>query len=213
MILPVAFVGAVVALGLYELAPDALNTLTREDGVVEYLTTLLYLAAAAILAVAFARRREGRLWLALLALGYFLIAGEEISWGQRLLGVSTPEGLDDANVQGELNLHNLEGLQDKVRLLGVGLFVGLYVAIPVAIRLSDPARRLAARLRLPVAPLWITGLVAIGLLFMVLSRASGGTAIFQLDEVGEIYFGVAAVAFAATARALLSRPAGLSAPP
>jgi hypothetical protein len=40
-------------------------------------------------------------------------AGEEISWGQRLFELDTPPALVDGNRQDELNLHNVDGLQDK----------------------------------------------------------------------------------------------------
>lgn len=38
----------------------------------------------------------------------FLI-GEEISWGQRLLGITTPEAWKETNLQNEINLHNQQG--------------------------------------------------------------------------------------------------------
>jgi len=42
-----------------------------------------------------------------LALFSFLCGGEEISWGQRMLNVNTPELLMQFNIQGETNLHNI----------------------------------------------------------------------------------------------------------
>lgn len=42
-----------------------------------------------------------------LALGFFLLAMEEISWGQRLIGWETPPFLARINLQGETNLHNI----------------------------------------------------------------------------------------------------------
>jgi hypothetical protein len=43
----------------------------------------------------------------LLALGLFFVAGEEISWGQRLLNLETPEQLAEINMQEELTIHNI----------------------------------------------------------------------------------------------------------
>ncbi len=45
----------------------------------------------------------------LFAVGFFMLFGEEISWGQRLLGFETPEAFKEINVQDEFNLHNLAG--------------------------------------------------------------------------------------------------------
>lgn len=52
--------------------------------------------------------RAGFLVFAILAL---LVALEEISWGQRVFGLKTPESLDRVNVQGEITLHNLGAFQ------------------------------------------------------------------------------------------------------
>jgi len=41
-----------------------------------------------------------------LALGFFILAMEEISWGQRIFGWQTPPFLASINLQGETNLHN-----------------------------------------------------------------------------------------------------------
>ena len=68
------------------------------------------------------RRRPAayrRRWqLAALGLGLVLLvaAGEEISWGQRLFDLDTPNVLIDGNRQDELNLHNVDGLQQKAVL-------------------------------------------------------------------------------------------------
>lgn len=44
------------------------------------------------------------------ALVLFLVAGDEISWGQRILKITTPSGLFESNVQQETNLHNLSAV-------------------------------------------------------------------------------------------------------
>ena len=81
-----------------------------EDGVIENLTVAAYvLAALALSAAAYGRQGFPRLALAALAVGMAVLAGEEISWGQRLLGYATPDFLSQ-NTQGEANLHNVPGV-------------------------------------------------------------------------------------------------------
>lgn len=104
-------------LGAVAVAAAAANTdlflaVVREDGPVEWLQFAAFLATSVLLAVACRRLAiRGEIAAAVLigvgALGMFGIAGEEISWGQRLLGLETPEALAQANHQGELNLHNV----------------------------------------------------------------------------------------------------------
>lgn len=43
----------------------------------------------------------------ILALLFFFAAGEEISWGQRIFNVQTPDALNAINNQGEITVHNI----------------------------------------------------------------------------------------------------------
>jgi len=85
----------------------ATGKLHGEDGFMENLTAGFALAASVILMIA-ARglTRGSRILVLALALASFFFGMEEISWGQRIFGVATPEVLVEANHQGELNLHN-----------------------------------------------------------------------------------------------------------
>src|SRR5574341_407472 len=47
----------------------------------------------------------------------FFISGEEIAWGQRLLGLETPEKLEAGNLQGEITLHNIIGVLGVINLV------------------------------------------------------------------------------------------------
>ncbi len=47
-----------------------------------------------------------RYFFAVLAIACFYTIMEEISWGQRLLGISSPDLFKSRNLQGELNFHN-----------------------------------------------------------------------------------------------------------
>ncbi len=74
-------------------------------------------------------RHRPRWFFILLALSCFYVAMEEISWGQRIFGIQSPEYFKEKNLQGELNLHNfLTGpystmLKDALTwVLAVGMF-------------------------------------------------------------------------------------------
>ena len=120
--------GLGVALAAPEWVP---GTWTCEDGPVEYAGFACFLAGSALAFLAAARSRSARWWvLGAAALGLMLLvaAGEEISWGQRLVEFDTPSALVDGNRQDELNLHNVDGLQDKaviaqVLVAGAGVWL------------------------------------------------------------------------------------------
>lgn len=59
-----------------------------------------------------------RIWVMLMTLSCFYLAGEEISWGQQLFSWQTPEAIDKINDQHETNLHNMSSWFDqKPRML------------------------------------------------------------------------------------------------
>lgn len=131
-LLPLGVLAACVALKFALGAEHSAYTgLVREDGPVEYATSAAYLAAgavAAIVARGLLRRDErvlGGLWCGL-AVALVLAAFEEISWGQRLFGVQTPELLA-SNVQHEMNLHNMPWAQRGLH--GAYVVVGLFGAL------------------------------------------------------------------------------------
>jgi hypothetical protein len=103
---------------------------TGEDGPVEWLQFAAYAGALVCsLRVLWQRRRrwrslQGLAWL-LLTLFLFYVAGEEISWGERIHGFGV-EALRQINAQKESNLHNLPALQNylHVSFISAGLFFG-----------------------------------------------------------------------------------------
>lgn len=82
--------------------------LYSEDHLLENMTALFFFMASILLVVKFFRPGiYYRWWLLFVALMFFVIAMEEISWGQRIVGWSTPASLSAYNYQNETNLHNV----------------------------------------------------------------------------------------------------------
>lgn len=86
--------------------------MNSEGGLPEYGTSLVYILAAILtypIGKAFWQKNDkvlGSIYFCLTLL--FLFVGlEEISWGQRLIGFSTPEFFETNNVQSEFTFHNL----------------------------------------------------------------------------------------------------------
>lgn len=176
------------AYAIMALDGSTIDALVQEDGVVEWTGALGLLTGAGLFLAAFvvARRRgaasgksrAGTWALLAFAVGSFVMAGEEISWGQRLLGLSTPESIGSVNAQGETNLHNLQPFQgtlfDGDRLFRLG-WLCVFVLPAVAAWLVP---RWGARLRalLPVPP------IGVALLFVFAwAMAVAATRLFDAD--------------------------------
>jgi hypothetical protein len=125
------FVGA-VAVVLARAYKPLFRFLTNEDSVLEW-PQFVGFAAASIFALACAwrLRKAGRPLLALaylaFGLGCFFVAGEEIAWGQHILGYGTPERLEEINEQEEVTLHNINSVQRLTN--SAYLVAGLYGSI------------------------------------------------------------------------------------
>jgi hypothetical protein len=141
--------------GIALVTPDSFVHLFREDGPFENATAICYaLSAVACIALAVrARGRTGlRVWLALLALLFIVVGGEEISWGQRLLGFGTPEGLAEINVQEEFTLHNIYSIS-LFTYPALATTAMMLLVAPLLNGLNPHVRRFVVAFELPVAPL------------------------------------------------------------
>ena len=91
------------------------DQLTSEDNVIENLSAVLLFLCSVFFLISFFHARKSPLkippWLTygllMFSIAFSLIAGEEISWGQRILEIATPDYLSSLNEQDELNFHNI----------------------------------------------------------------------------------------------------------
>ncbi|WP_211306373.1 hypothetical protein [Parasphingopyxis lamellibrachiae] len=134
---------AVAAISVAILAwnPPLFHWFAREDNILEWVSALFVLVGAAFLALAVLRRARkpfdgfGAILVGLLipvgfAGLYFLIGMEEISWGQRIFGFETPDGIAARNWQSEFNFHNIHtDISELAYYFGTGLFL---IVLPLA---------------------------------------------------------------------------------
>lgn len=86
--------------------PLAYIVATYEDMVGEWAQVFLF-AVTMLLSIRVAVYKSSyRLFFTVLALACFYVVGEEISWGQRIFNLTTPEFFAAHNLQNETNLHN-----------------------------------------------------------------------------------------------------------
>ena len=104
------------------------NHYLMEDGVIEYGTVFLLLAACLVTGnrwFHYWRRKSFRFSVIslLVVICFFFVAGEEVSWGQRIFGLETTEYFKEHNDQKELNLHNLVVGDVKINKLIFGVIL------------------------------------------------------------------------------------------
>ncbi len=133
----------------------------REDGLVEWLTFVVLMIMSAFsfgMSFEFSRSgAEGRAKKVWLFLGFLFLFGamEEISWGQRILGIESPEWFLKHNRQFETNLHNLVIYGVNLNKAVFGSFLGIVVLIymlatPILYRLNRSFKNFINRWTIPI---------------------------------------------------------------
>lgn len=154
---------------------STIDAFAREDGVFENLTALYLFIASLVFVACFFRFRKSswllRLSYAGLALLFFVGAGEEISWGERIFNWNNPNYIKSNNVQGELTLHNLKYFQGEDAIIPISTsqlllaFAFVFcVIIPLICRLSPKVERFLTPI-FPVMPLDVGVLVVATYIF------------------------------------------------
>jgi hypothetical protein len=152
--LPLQFVLA----GVPATAPFYEAAFVGELGVVEMATALLLLPAAWFALVAARRLFRSRnapagALLCLVALGCVVLSGEELSWGQHLIGWGSPDYFAERNVQGETNLHNMAGVNKSLPkwFVVIGIAFG-GIVVPLLARAGRLPAMLKSRWAAPLLP-------------------------------------------------------------
>jgi hypothetical protein len=173
-----------------------MNVVCQEDGFVEYWQFFLYLFASAIFAYVGVHRGYRNVWYWGYAALFLFVAGEEVSWGQRIFDVATPTAIAQINMQKEITLHNLDGIHQHSRLLGALPCLVICFVIPLTAKLRPAMRDLYRRLNMPIYPLSATWIFpTVGFAFLTVHRLMRYLD-FRQDEMAELYLGLGFLAFA-----------------
>jgi len=169
------------------LNPDAYYQHVQEDQPLEWATFWAFMAAAVLFMRAAILQREKRQlpWF-FAGLGAFciLVAMEEISWGQRVLGYTPPLYFLENNYQQELNLHNV--VPTSLRKQTLGAILVLYGGLLPLLERIPVGNELLTKLRITAPP---AGLAPI---FVALV---GLLIVYPLSYTGELIEACMAVAF------------------
>jgi hypothetical protein len=189
---------AVFAAWLNGYNPKHMDFVCQEDGFVEYSQAFLYLFAGALFAYLGTRKGHRNIFYWGYALLFLAVAGEEVSWAQRIFDVTTPVAMARINVQGETTLHNINGIHQHIRMVGFLICLTICYAIPLTDRFVPALRDLYRKIDMPIFPLWLSPIPAMAFAFMIVPRVKGHID-FNLDEMGELYLALPFFWFALSA--------------
>ncbi len=141
--------------------PMAYIVATYEDFFGEWMQVFFFAAAMVFsLKLALAKSRF-RIFFAVLTLACFYVIGEEISWGQRIFDIESPDFFRTHNLQRETNIHNFftgpfgTPLKKTIAFI-ISLGFILYGLIyPLAIRLRWKAALWIEKRGIPAPPLYV----------------------------------------------------------
>ena len=87
------------------------NLFVEEDGIIEYSTAIFLLSVSIYLINKLLKTVKvistKNIGIVLFSIIFFFGFGEEISWGQRIFNIETPQFFVENNLQSETNIHNL----------------------------------------------------------------------------------------------------------
>ncbi|SFT14886.1 hypothetical protein [Sphingobacterium wenxiniae] len=158
------FTGILVTVGVVIANIDVAwyeNVYAVEDGFVENWTVVPLLVAAVYAFYLFVKIGRYKTWhfkAILLFIAFFsiFVAGEEISWGQRLFNIESSEFFKENNAQGETNLHNMVVGGKKVNKIVfsqlITVAIGAYLLVfPILYDKKTGFRRWVDRFGIPIA--------------------------------------------------------------
>jgi len=150
---------------------------TDEDGFIEWMTVIGLLLGAVVCIYRVVQLYAHKSWLfsltnIVLALLLIFVAGEEISWGQRIFGIQSSEYFQQHNTQRETNIHNL--VVDNMRLnkiifsfVLIGLLAIYLIIVPIVYR-KNKAFQKFVNYAGAVIPQWYQ-VISFGILFLLTS--------------------------------------------
>lgn len=190
-------------------APELYERYMQEDRFIEWLSALTFLAAGVLRLRAI--RSQPRWFDLLVGIFCLFVAGEEISWGQRLLGYTPSAWFLEHNFQQETTLHNFSGVFGRPKWSLITVLVGFGLLLPAAastrtgtkilgrIGATPPARQFAPWFALSAVlliwyPLQYTGEwveLMSAVLFFATASASGSGLLSMLLPIGAVALTIA----------------------
>lgn len=179
---------------IYRRDPLFYFDLVTEDRFVEWATffglALAGIIALAITALTIRDRKQPRLFFLVFGVLCIFIALEEISYGQRVFNITSPELFEEINNQREFNLHNIPSALAGIHMKYVsGVVFTLYGIVLPLLSLIPSVRAFFARIRVVIPPVFL----AVGFGLGALADLDYPTG--MEEEIAELFFGLCLAIF------------------
>lgn len=159
---------------------ETIKIISGEDGFFEMLTAIFFFIASISFFYLYFKDRLGNnfyilktkknIFFLLLGILFLFGSGEEISWGQRIFNIETPQALKEINTQKELNIHNIAIFHGDIekgkpktglaKLMTIGMLFQMFwftycFLIPVINKSSSNISKILKTINLPIVPIWM----------------------------------------------------------
>ena len=165
--LPTQIVVTAITLSVFAVAyysRDLYELYMQEDHFVEWLTATLFAIGGGIRLRQAVKQRH--LFDGLVALFSFFVAGEEFSWGQRLVGYTPADLFLSHNVQQEATLHNFADVLGRPKWSLIAVLAGYGLLLPLAYRFA-PTRKVMERMGATAPPNSLAPWFAVTIIMLV----------------------------------------------
>jgi hypothetical protein len=165
--------------------PGIVEAFVNEDMIFESLTAIYFFITCLLLGIAFFRLPPPpgdkkyfvlkKISLITLAVLFFVAAGEEISWGQRIFNIETPESIKQVNVQEELTIHNLDFFQGETATLDFSQLQTLFslafvFLLPLGALVIQRLLKFDLRAIVPIVPIQVGALALLNYVIQKILR-------------------------------------------
>jgi hypothetical protein len=189
----ILFVSAVLC--LFYFSPVYYTFLISEDHFAEYATSVSFgLAGLVLLVLSFISGPgiRGAVWL-IIGVVLLFIAAEEISWGQRIFYIATPEIIAEHNVQNEVTLHNLaifNSINSVLHETVAYLLIMHLIFSQLVLTYFPRVESIFTNIGVPLIPLRLVPVFLMAPFFWIF------TPTVRAQEIGELFLGVVALIWA-----------------
>lgn len=181
--------------------------LTMEDSVIEWLEFFIFGITAFFSGLIVLKIYQSKIksliknvflsFFSLLCFALIVVAGEEISWGQRIFKIETPEHWAEQNHQKELNLHNHKSIFQYVYVayILIGVYGGFSWLLRIYLEKKHPQKEITKYVQ-TISPDWYLMFYFLSIAFYTLARQKYGIWRFrEWEEIVELFLSLGIMFF------------------